>query len=277
MKFTFLPFSVDYGKIEESVLDFKSECIRAVGNAVKQNKNNLPLVVMMSGGIESELLAQSLVLAGVPFKCVIGKLMTRISNKDIIFNEHDYQFAERWCERNSIEIVYCEVDIFKENKLLCEYALSVKGFSPQYACHMVIMKWCSDNGYFFLAGNGEMDLVLVGNEYFMLDEQREFTLDNFCRLHNLTGVWQFWKQDGRLISAFLRLPTVKKLIDQKIKSFLDHKHECFGDVFEFEGRKKTTGFEKVQEWDYIHRSELKLINGQFDEKFYTPVSAFYGG
>jgi len=274
MNYTFSPFSVDYGNIAEPVLDFKSECVRAVQLAQSKNKYNFPLVVMMSGGIDSELIAQSLLIAGVEFKCVIGKLMTRLSDNDIVFNEHDYQYAVRWCNANNIEVIYCEIDIFKENRLLCDYALYSKGFSPQYACHMFIMKWCSDNGYFFLAGNGEMDLVLKDNEYYMLDEQREFTLANFCKLYNLSGVWQFWKQDGRVISSFLKLPTVAALMEKKVESILSYKHECFSDAFVFEGRKKATGFERIQEWDYIHRTELKQVNGHLDEKYYTPVSQF---
>jgi len=176
--------------------------------------------------------------------------------------------------KNKIEIIYCDLDVFKQNSLICEYSLSAKGFSPQYGCHMYIMKWCSDHGYFFLAGNGEMDLVFRHDEYYMMDEQREFTLDNFCKLHNLTGVWQFWKQDGRLISSFLKLPTVRLLLEKKVKSLLDHKHQCFSDVFNFEPRPKYTGFEKIQEWDSILRNYMKQSASGYDDVYYTPISTF---
>jgi hypothetical protein len=274
MKYQFEPFYVEYEPITSPVGDFKTECILAAHKAVLANKGNLPIVVMMSGGIDSELVAESLLLAKIPFRCVIGKLMTEVIDDSIIFNQHDYQYAERWCNRNNIEVIYCELDIFKQNKLLCEYALSAQGFSPQYGCHMYIMKWCSDQGYFFLAGNGEMDIVLKDGHYFMMDEQREFTLANFCESHKLNGIFQFWRQDARLIASFLKLPTVQQLIAQNTESLLKHKHKCFADVFQFEPRCKTTGFERVQEWDYPLRTHLKQFKGQFDSKYYTPIEHF---
>lgn len=274
MKYNFNPFVVDYGEILSPIDSFKGECILAINKALLFNEKNLPVVVMMSGGIDSELVAESLLLAGVKFHCVIGRLLTSTPTRDIIFNSHDYCIAEKWCRKNNIYFEYCDIDIFKQNSLLCDYAIEAKSFSPQYACHMFIMKWCSERGYFFFAGNGEMDIVLYNNEYCMMDEQREFTLDNFCNIHSLEGCFQFWKQDGRLISAFLRLPTVIELMNRQELRILDYKHRCFADEFNFEDRRKYTGFEYIQEWDYHLRNYLKSINGEFDSKFYTPISLF---
>ena len=274
MNIQFDPFIVEYDPITTPVEDFKAECITAANKVISHNVGNLPVVVLMSGGIDSELVGEALLLAKIPFKCVIGKLQTDLVNESLIFNSHDYQFAERWCVKNSIEIIYCGLDIFKQNKLLCEYALSANSFSPQFACHMYIMKWCSDNGYFFLAGHGEPDIVLRNNEYYMKDEQRAQTVNNFCKLYNLTGKFQFWKQDGRLISAFLQLPTVKSLMAQGVVALSEHKHTCFSDIFQFEGRNKATGFERLQEWDYQLRNYLKKYNGKYDKMFYTPITQF---
>lgn len=268
MKTQFDPFYIEYDNITSPAVDFKTECISAAKKATADTI--LPLVVMMSGGIDSELVAESLRLANIPFNAVICRLIS----KDITVNNHDFQYAERWCKKHSVEIIYCDIDIDKQSNLLCQYALSASGFSPQYACHMYIMKWCSDKGFFFLAGNGEMDFIFRDNQYYMLDEQREFTLGNFCRLHNLTGVWQFWKQDARLAAAFLQLPTVKQLMKEKVLRILDYKHKCFADIFEFEARIKQTGFEEIQEWDYILRNTMKNVNGKFDDKYYTPLLKF---
>ena len=265
----FDPFTVSYSKIDD-VYDFRSECILAAKKAVNNNVTNFPVVVMMSGGIDSELVGESLLLANKPFRVVIG----RLKDNETIFNQHDYCFAERWCHKNNIEILYCDIDIYRQSTVLCDYALSANGFSPQFACHMFIMKWCKDNGYFFIAGNGEMDIVLHDDQYCMMEEQREFTLYNFQKLHSIPGVFQFWKQDARLITAFLKLPTVQRLMSEKVKRILDYKHECFADVFVFELRTKQTGFERIQEWDASLRNPMKLINGHFDHKYYIPILKF---
>jgi len=275
MKINFDKFSVEYPVIDSPILSFKEECRLAAHNAYSKNINNLPVVVLMSGGIDSQLVAESLLLAGIQFKCVIGRLCTVIANsKKIIFNEHDYSYAMRWCNDHNIDILYCDIDIYKSAELLSEYVLSANGFSPQYACHMFIMKWCNDNSYFFIAGNGEMDIVLKDEEYYMLDEQREFTLLNFCESYNLQGEFQFWKQDSRIISAFIELPTVERLMSNRVSRILDYKHECFSDIFTFEFRNKHTGFEFVQEWDSVIRNHLKQLTGQYDCKYYTHINQF---
>ena len=277
MKYQFSPFKVDYQPILTPIGDFKTECVFASHKALKSNTDALPIVVMMSGGIDSELVAESLLLANIPFKAVIGVLQATFAGNSTIFNTHDYCIAERWCIRNNIEIIYCPIDVYKLSILLCEYAIACCGFSPQYACHMYLMKWCHDQGYFFLAGNGEMDFVLRDSEYFMMDEQREFTLANFCQTFSLNGIWQFWKQDARISAAFLNLPTVRCLMHDGVPEILKYKHECFADVFQFEARPKLTGFEHIQQWDSHLRNPMKKVMGHFDDKYYTSVSHFQKG
>lgn len=275
MKIQFDPFVVSYEKINTPIGSFREECSLAVNTALLKNINNLPIVLMMSGGIDSELIGESLLSVGIHFKCVIGRLVTTlVDNYNLEFNHHDYEYAINWCRDKNIEIIFTDIDVFKDNRKLCEYASSAKGFSPQYACHMHIMKWCSDNGYFFICGYGDPEIVLYNNEYCLMDEQRRYSVDNFCKLHNLTGIPGFWNQDGRIISAFLKLPTVKALMSEGVPRILDYKHKCYSDVFEFKQRKKFTGFEYLQEWDYHLRTFLKKQNGIFDSKYYTTITHF---
>jgi hypothetical protein len=275
MKAQFSPFVVTYDtKVDTPVLNFKAECILAAKNAYSRNVNNLPLVVLMSGGIDSELVATSLILAGIPFKAVIGQFITDTICNKTYFNHHDFTVAEQWCKDNDIDIIYCEIDVYQQSRLLCEYALSAQCLSPQYACYMYMMKWCTENGLYFLTGMSEIDIVLRDGIYYTMDEQREHGINNFCLLHSLTGQWNFWKYDSRLTIAFLRLPTVRRLMTEKIQRLLDYKHDCFSDVFLFLPRKKHTGFERLQEWDGALRVPLREAMGKYDEKYYTPVAIF---
>lgn len=271
---TFNPFTVEYPRFSTPIKSFRYEAVQAVDLAVSKNKENLPVVVMMSGGIDSELVGQAFIDARSPFLAVIGRLVINTPNHVQYLNTHDIKYAEAWCQTNMISVFYCDIDVYQDANKLCKYALDAQGFSPQYACHMMIMKWCSDNRMFFVAGNGEMDFVLYENEYHMLDEQREHTLGNFCNAYTLRGVWQFWKQDARCAAAFLELPTVKHLMRQRAARLLTHKYACFSDVYKIEARPKYTGFEYIQEWDSILRTRLKLDHDKFDEKFYTPLDSF---
>jgi hypothetical protein len=274
MKVQFDPFIVEYDKIEWPIYDFKTECKLAIEVIVSKNTDNLPIALMMSGGIDSQIAGESLLLANIPFICVIGKLYTSLPTGHVVFNNHDYVYAERWCAKHNIEVRYCMIDVFKQADVLCEYALSSKGFSPQYACHMFIMKWCKDNGFFYIAGGTEIDIVLKNDEYYATDDQREYPLEHFCKLHDIRGEFMFYRQNSRLTAATLELPTVKRLMDEKVVDLIDHKHEYFSDIFEFETRPKRTGFERIQEWDSILRTPMKKIMGQYDDKYYTPILQF---
>ena len=162
MKYTFNPFSVEYDPVTSPVADFKTECIAAAHNATKKNVKNLPIIVLMSGGLDSEMVARMLLLAGIPFKCLLGKLQIEVATETLILNKHDYIYAEKWCNDNNIQIEYCSIDLYKDAKLLTEYALQGSGFSPQLAWFMHMMKWCNDNNYFFMGGFEEMEFVLRG-------------------------------------------------------------------------------------------------------------------
>jgi len=274
MKHQFNPFVIEYEPITSPILDFRSECILAAQIISSKNINRLPIAVMMSGGIDSQLAAEAFLNAGIPFVCVICKLQTVLATETIIFNEHDYEYAERWCKTNNVDIVYCHLDIFKQAELLTKYALSSIGFSPQYASHMFIMKWCQENGFFYVAGMGEIDIVLKDGIYYATDDQREFSLDNFCKIHCIEGEFLFWKQDARLTAATLQLPTVKRLIKAGMPKLLKYKHSYFSDIFEFEPRPKYTGFEKIQEWDSILRNYMKRSTNGYDDIYHTPISTF---
>jgi len=275
MKYQFDPFIFYYEEIDSPVYDFRTECIMAAHKAVSLNEKGLPVIVTMSGGLDSELIAQSLYLAGIPFTALIGKLQAGVATDILTLNEHDYCYAEKWCKEHNVDIEYCCIDVFKDAKLLTEYAMSSKGFSPQYAWHMYLMKWANDNGYFFIAGLGDIDIVLKDDEYYCVDTQREWSIDIFCENNNLDGVIRFVKLDSRLTAAFLNLDTVKNLMANKAPVLLDHKYECFSEAFpEMEARPKYTGFEKIQEWDAILRTYMKKYHAKYNTISYVPVSFF---
>lgn len=275
MKYQFEPFVYEYDEVDYPIYSFRTECIMAARKAASMNKKNLPLVILMSGGLDSELIAESFYSAGIPFKAVIGKLQAEVATETLTLNDHDYFYAERWCKNHGIEIEYCSLDIYKDAKLLTEYAMSSNGFSPQYAWHMYLMKWCSDKGYFFVAGLGDIDIVLKDGQYFCADTQREWSIDIFCENNNIDGIIRFVKLDSRMTASFLNLESVQKLMAEKVPELLDYKHECFSEAFpSMETRPKFTGFEKIQDWDYVLRTYMKKYHGIYNTISYTPISQF---
>ena len=171
--------------------------------------------------------------------------------------------------------VYTPMPTSKALKLLTEYALIGQGFSPQLAWHMFLMKWCHDNGYFFIGGHEDIDFVLKDGEYFSKDFQRDLSTQNFVDKFGLDGINRFWKQDSRLMASFLKLSTVQQLMKEKVEILVEHKVKYFSEIFpDIEERPKFTGFERIQEWDAILRTYMKKFNLQYDDISYVPASFF---
>lgn len=275
MNYQFDPFIYTYEEIDWPVYDFKTECILAAKKAEQMNKTGKPIIIMMSGGIDSEIIGESFFLANIPFKVLIGKLQIKVATQTITLNQHDFCYAEKWCRDRNIEIEYCCMDVYKDAETLTKYAMSSMGFSPQYAWHMYLMKWCSDHGYFFIAGLGDIDFVLHDGEYYCEDTQREWSIDNFCKLNNIDGLIRFVKIDSRLTAAFLKLESVKRLMNNKVPVLLDYKYEYFSEVFPtLVERPKLTGFERIQEWDSILRGYMKQFHSQYNTISKIPAKKF---
>lgn len=274
MKYTYDPFSVTYDIREGPTYSYIEECILAAKKAYNTNTTKKPIAVTMSGGIDSEIVARAFLLAKIPFTAVIGRLGTRIGKDMRYFNTHDYRYAVGWCQQNKVEYKFCDIDIYKEAGTLVDWLFECKGFSPQFACHMYIIRWCSMNGYFFVQGHGETDIVLSNGVYYCTLDQRQFSIDIFCEKYNYQGVIRFYTQDQKLTAALLNLPTVKKLMGQNCPALIYKKHDYLADVFDFIPRIKYTGFENIQEWDSSIRAPLKAIMRKYDDKSWIPVEFF---
>lgn len=275
MKYTFDPFTLEYEKVVGPIYDFQTECAIAAKKAASLNTKNKPLMVMMSGGMDSEIIGEGFYKAGIPFRVLIGKLVVKMATGTVVLNEHDFVYAQNWCRDRNIDVVYTELDVFKNAELLSRYAFDSLGFSPQYAWHMYLMKWCHDNGCFFVAGLGDIDIVLHNGEYCCADTQREWSIDNFCTAHGVEGVIRFVKLDSRLVASYLRLSSVQRLMEQGVENVVDHKFEVFSEAFpHIPNRNKYTGFEKIQGWDNILRAPMKEIHGKYNTISYLPISYF---
>lgn len=278
MKYSFDPFVIEYPFLNTPIRSFKEECINAAYKVIEQNYRKLPLIILMSGGIDSEVIAEIFLAANIPFKCLIGRLQIRTPNGVIDLNSHDFRYAEDWCLKNNKEIIYCDLDIYKKADLLIEYALYSKGFSPQYAWHMYLMKNANEMGYYFVGGVGDIDIVLKDDNYYSVDFQREYSIDIFYEKYSLDGVIRFWKIDPRQVASFLELSSVVRLMNNRKEHLVDYKYEYYSEVFpHIKNRTKFTGFENIQEWDSLLRTYMKQFNKQYDNISYTPISYFTKG
>ena len=274
MKYQYDPFIIEYDQITEPVGDFRTEVLRAA-KKIEERADGKPIMVCMSGGMDSEFVAEALYAAGVPFTALIGSLVIKTAAKWIYLNDHDTVYAFSWCDKRNIRYENCIIDAYEDAELLTQYAIDCKSFSPQYACHCYYMNYANSIGHFFVVGLGDIDIVMRDGEYYSMDTQRDAALNNFHEKHMLDGEIRFVKQDSRLTAAALKDPIFQELMQKQIPLLVKHKHRYYSSIFpNIADRPKYSGFEKLQEWDKLIRDPLKELNGHYDLLAYTPISFF---
>lgn len=101
-----LEYWVKFGRAQYSPHSFKQECYRAASlvahNSIK------PIILFFSGGVDSEIVARSLIEVGVPFEAAIMKIKYR---DNLHYNKFDTKYAYNFCHKHDIKIHEIEMDV----------------------------------------------------------------------------------------------------------------------------------------------------------------------
>lgn len=138
-----------YGRAAQKPLHFGRECLRTAA-LIGKKKTNLPIHVMFSGGIDSEVVLRSFVGAGIPVEAAILKFKNDL-------NIHDIAWAIVACEEFGVPYRLYELDILKFwDGPAIDFADATYCVSPQLLSTM----WLAEQvqGYPIL-GSGECLLV----------------------------------------------------------------------------------------------------------------------
>jgi hypothetical protein len=138
-------FWTKYGQAEYIPTSFREECVRAAKLIAESTKR--PLLLCLSGGINSEIMARSFIEANIPFEVVILNYNYRFTTS---INDHETKRAVQFVIENKVTCHTATLDIedyfknslpelcaqYKTNKLskliVCEI---IKQF-PNYHCVM---------------------------------------------------------------------------------------------------------------------------------------------
>lgn len=208
------------------------------------------LILCLSGGLDSEAMAESFLRAGVPFEVSIWRYKDGLNDYDI---KHAIEFCTK--HRLEYEVKECDLNWFYGNKLHILYGKKYLCNSPQVALHMYMLERLFKNPHVavFLPWqpplfnrNSKKRKTVVILTYF-----RYLAYHRFFSLNKAPGSGYFIISHSALLYSFLGLPIVKKIIKDanifrcghyKIKSIL---YEQGG----FQSKPKPgkfTGFDKLK-------------------------------
>lgn len=280
----FASWEVGYGKASYQAPDWRAACLDTA--RLLRAATELDLWVLFSGGLDSEVVLQSFLFAGIPVRAAI----TRFA-RDL--NRHDIGYAIRFCEAHQVPYRLLDIDIelFFESGAALDYALRATCVQPQLLHTM----WAMDqvDGYPIL-GSGECYLVRRrledgedappgtpgdGTVWEMLEKERIAGWYRHLMATGHAGCAGFFQYDPGNMLAFLRDPMIVALCGGRIAGALDStviKAPTYRRHFLLEPRPKFHGFEHVMHLDDALRPVLRSRLEGHDAIARTSYAALVG-
>lgn len=187
-------------------------------NLLKKEYGTENLMLMYSGGLDSQAIAYSFIKAGIEFEnlCIVYK------KKDKILNERELRAGNKFINKFNIKTHYVEID-FKER--IPFYAEIAKGYAPiQFSFYSFIDAQLKFSDRFFIRGTGDLGFL-----YPMMDTDSErkiiLALDHshYTNQFGLNGIYQYYKYHPNLVFSMVFNPVVQNFKKNftKFRTFFD--------------------------------------------------------
>lgn len=207
---------------------FKIECLRAARliaeSAQMQNKK---IVIALSGGLDSEVVARAFLEASIPFEATTLRYLPDL-------NEHDNHYAFHFCKMNNIKLNIIDIDVMAHYQTE-QHKHSYEKYccnSPMFSVHLDLCRRF-ENDFLILGGivpilhvphdihnhSKQLSLFNIIEKTFSQFSLAEFPVENtFCfdhyfNLHKTSGVSHFFLYTPELVLSSLAAGNVLKQID----------------------------------------------------------------
>ena len=190
-------FHIEYKSATEDHLSFKEECYKTA--RMIYQSTDLNIKVLMSGGIDSEVVARSFVDQNLPFQAVIYQF----DGQDM----YDIHYAVNFCKSKNINY---SVVPFHQNKFadtgfwkITDHLMSHKAFTA-----FDVERWNQTEGY-AVFGNGDVHIEHHNGEFYSLEEGAYALPWLWQKDYDLNGCYRFFKSRPELQLSFINHPMLK--------------------------------------------------------------------
>lgn len=250
MKFPFSEkeFICDYGKCSRASLPFKQECIETAKHISRnaQALGRVP-VVMLSGGLDSEVIVKSFIDAQVPFRIATFRMPNNL-------NSHEMVFVNKFITRHKLEVEFFDIDVLKwlGSAEAEQYWLDAHALAIHYTMHLKLMDhiWMN-GGYPVIGEEGQLEYEdgqwnYVENEHFMVPFR-------YMEVRREEACCGFLMETPEMLHAFMTHPKMvelgtgnNKIANILLKTSREVKYDIYFESWpDLESRKKYHGSEKI--------------------------------
>lgn len=247
-------YFIRYGKCHRPVLDWRAECVKAAQDL--QASTEKPLYLCFSGGLDSEVVAESLRYARVPFRAAITRF-----EKDL--NIHDFSWAVTYCETHHIpyEFMPLNIEEFYLGGEIWNYAKPSACIFPMITPTMKLMEWVAAKGGFPILGSADCYLVKTPSGWHAQESEPIASLFRYQLATQLEAQAGFFIWSPEQILSFMLDPLVRQLVANRIPGVSNSgqiKHRIYSQYFpNLQPREKYLGFEKIRKLDAEMNKKLE--------------------
>lgn len=251
--------------VVDSYSSWREEC-KSVAQELSDMHGN-KLVLLLSGGLDSEVVLHSFLSCGIIPKIVILRYERNL-------NLHDINYAFRICASRGISPTIIDVNVkdFFSQKLI-KFAETTKCSSPQLN---LLMYYADKIDGIPVLGTGENYLVRKEGkkEVFDLEESRVVSIYKFFENKNREAIPAFFQYTPEIMISYIQKESVYKWVETaKQQGYINSKKiksSIIAEDFDIEPRGKLTGFELMEPLDAEYRAILKNMHLGDNAEQWTP-------
>lgn len=237
---------------KKHIEDFHNELVNAAKIIYEESSSKIML--LFSGGLDSEYMLNIFTKAKIPFEVAIisyGK-----------YNVHDTQYAHTYCNNKNIEPIIIDTDIedFIKSGKISDIASSVKCCA--YQMPSVMHSIAKLDGTIIMA-SGEPYIKNFNGVWKYEETERVNSYMRWFEKNGIDGTPDFLRYTPEATLAFLRDPTVKDLINNKLPGKLStrtSKHKIYSKNYSFVPRPKFTGWEEIEKTTLMQNDAFKIFD-----------------
>jgi len=267
------PMSINFKKISRPIKSWEEE---AVSNArYIKSKTDKPIIVALSGGIDSEVVCRSFLRAGIDFSV----LTIKHKNNS---NEHDITYAEHFCKTFNIKQTIIDGDpfiLFGNDNIENYIGHGYIANNIFRYLQLFLLKTIHEMGGCAVLGGGEQ-LYRNVDDVICLKYTEDFLLTlEWIKNNNTLHFPYFFQTTPEMMSSYLEHELVKLLTSNpkyyrcpENSGFSPEKviiyHSAFSDM---DRRRKYHGFENIVDF---RLKQQKMLSDRFPQKIlHIPISS----
>lgn len=272
-------FKCSYGRASYIPTSFKTECEKtAEAVAKKANSCGRKPTILLSGGLDSEVLVKSFLGAGIDFDLVTFRYLEKL-------NGHELVYTEKFCAAHGLKTKYLDIDIVSwvRSKEAKDFFVQNKCYHFGMVPHMKLVCQVWEAGGYPIVGAQEVVLERINDAWCYVEYEHDMVWYRLAEARGIQGTVGFFQSRAELQLASLIDPRTVKLASGTdraanflLKTSREVKYNMYFDHWpDLVRRPKFHGAERVSTLFPKITKELSMFReGTYNGKITIPYAEF---